>query len=101
MSSRFDVPDDDECRAGVYANNASVTYSAYEFTLDFAVSTDAEISDPDDPSAEVTIPYRVVARVRLPVGLVFDLIRAINASMSGYEAIWGEIRRPTLEGGEE
>jgi hypothetical protein len=36
----------------------------------------------------------VVARVRLPTGLVFDVLRALNQAMTEYEAIFGEIRRP-------
>ena len=39
-------------------------------------------------------PHTVVARVRLPVGLIFDIIKTINTDMTSYEATWGEIRRP-------
>ncbi len=37
---------------------------------------------------------RVVARIRIPVGLAFDLIRMVHATMARYEDEWGEIRRP-------
>jgi hypothetical protein len=50
--------------------------------LDFAVETSA------DP------PPLVVSRVRITVGLAFDVLRALNATMTLYEAAWGEIVRP-------
>jgi Protein of unknown function (DUF3467) len=92
--SRFDVPE--EWRVGLYANNVNVWHSPYEFTLDFAVTEPPEAEDPEDPTSPLTVPNSVVARIRIPVGLVFDVIRAINASMSSYEGLWGEIRRPEL-----
>jgi hypothetical protein len=36
----------------------------------------------------------LVARVRLPASLVFDVLRSLNNAMTRYEAIFGEIRRP-------
>jgi hypothetical protein len=29
--------------------------------------------------------------------LVFDVLRALNEAMTGYESIFGEIRRPEVE----
>jgi uncharacterized protein DUF3467 len=82
--------------SGFYANNVNVWHSPYEFTLDFAVTEPPEAADPENPDAALTVPNSVVARIRIPVGLVFDVIRAINESMTQYEAIWGEIRAPKL-----
>jgi hypothetical protein len=96
VNFRFDVPE--EWRTGLYANNVNVWHSPYEFTLDFAVTEPPEADDPEDPGSALTVPNSVVARIRIPVGLVFDVIRAINASMSAYEAMWGEIRAPELQG---
>src|SRR5438477_9199695 len=99
IKSRFDVPD--EWRVGVYANNVNVWHSPYEFTLDFSVTDPPELDDPEDPSAGVTIPNNVVARVRIPVGLVFDMIVAINGNMETYARSWGEPMRPEFRGTDE
>ena len=74
--SRFDVPD--EWKIGLHANEVNVWYTPYEFTL--------------------TIPHTVVAHIRIPVGLVFGVIKAINASMTGYERDWGTIQEPEWQG---
>ena len=93
VQARFDIPDD--LRVGVYANNLRVSHSPYEFTLDFAVADDQlQPIDPDDPESDLVLAHTVVSRVRLPVSLVFDIIRTINLDMTTYEATWGDIRRP-------
>jgi hypothetical protein len=92
INSRFDVPD--EWKVGVYANEVNVWYTPYEFTLDFAVTEPPEVDDPDDPDSAITIPNTVVARIRIPVGLVFGVLKAINSAMTGYEGNWGTIKEP-------
>jgi Protein of unknown function (DUF3467) len=94
ITRRVDVPDD--LRGGVYANFLYLWHSPYEFTFDFAVVGLAEPVDSDVAESGFAIPYRVVARIRIPVALVFDILRLINASLANYEATWGEIRRPEL-----
>ena len=88
---QFYLPPDQE--AGVYAHAYAVWHAAYDFIIDFAVTEFARATDPEDPTTTV-IPARIVARVRLPPGVMFDLIRTINATMTRYEAEWGEIARP-------
>lgn len=83
-----------ELEAGVYANALTVWHTAYEFTLDFSVMQRAQRVDEDDPESAVVVPVHVVARVKIPVTLMFDLLRALNASMTVYEAEWGDIRSP-------
>jgi hypothetical protein len=34
----------------------------------------------------------VTSRVRIPVTMIFDLIRALNETMTQYENVFGEIR---------
>jgi len=92
VSSRFDVPD--EWKVGVYANEVNVWHTPYEFTLDFAVTEPPEVEDPDDPASPITIPNTVVARIGVPVGLVFGVLKAINAAFEGYERSWGTIKEP-------
>jgi hypothetical protein len=36
----------------------------------------------------------VVARVKIPVTVLFDVLRALNENMTRYEQVFGEIRRP-------
>lgn len=97
---RFYVPVEQE--AGVYAESVAVWHTPYDFVIDFASIQLAQPSDPNDPSSPLEVPARVVSRVRIPAGLVFDVIRTINARMEQYEAEWGEIRAPELrEQGEE
>jgi Protein of unknown function (DUF3467) len=95
----FEVPP--EARTGVYANTVNIWHSPYEFSLDWALTEPIEAIDPDDPESPLRVPGSVVARVRIPVGLVFDVMRALNEAMTGYEAIFGEIRRPEALGEEE
>jgi hypothetical protein len=101
LTLQFYVPPEQE--AGAYAHAFSIWATAYDFTLDFAVVQPPEPSDPDDPESPPIVPARVVARVRVPPTIVFELLRAINARMEAYEAEWGEIRGPQRrreEGGE-
>lgn len=90
----FDFVMSPEWQIGLYANTMNVWHSPYEFTLDWAVTQPVEALDPDDPSAGLRVPASVVARVRIPVGLIFDVLQTLNQAMTGYEALFGEIRRP-------
>jgi hypothetical protein len=83
-----------EARIGVYANMLNVWYSPYEFALDWGLSGPSQPEDEDDPASPIRIRGSVVARVRIPVGLGFDVMRSLNQAMARYESIFGEIRRP-------
>jgi hypothetical protein len=80
-----DVPND--LRGGVYADAAMVWHSEHGFTIDFLA--------PVAPTQEVDGVARqaatVVARVRLPVGVIFQLARAISDNVANYEQTFGEI----------
>lgn len=89
-----------ELEGGAYANFLAVWHTAYEFTLDFAATQPVELGDPDDPGSPVRVPCRVVARVKIPVTVAFDVLRAINENMTRYEAMFGQITRPD-RGGED
>jgi hypothetical protein len=90
----FEIDISREVRRGVYANTLNIWFSPYEFAFDWGLVEQVEPEDPDDPASPLRISMLVVARVRLPTGLVFDVLRALNQAMTDYEAIFGEIRRP-------
>lgn len=95
----FYLPDDQE--DGTYANAFSLWHSAYDFTIDFGAVQRQQHADPEDADSRVVTPARIVARVRIPAQLAFELIRMINAEMAIYESKWGEIHRPPTAGEEE
>src|SRR5438552_18097002 len=70
---------------GVYANMLNVYHSGYEFTFDWAVTQVAQLSDPENPDSPFIVPCVVTSRVRVPVGLIFDVLKAINGDMTVYE----------------
>jgi Protein of unknown function (DUF3467) len=79
---------------GVYANGLNVWHTPHEFTLDFVVNAEPP-KQATGPAGEqvITAPQRLVARVRIPPGMVFDLIRAINNNLTNYEQALGQITR--------
>jgi hypothetical protein len=92
--TEFQIQIPNELEAGVYANFLSVWHTAYEFTLDFGVTQPPRVDHPDDPEEPVQVDCRVVARVKIPVTVLFDVLRALNENMTRYEQVFGEIRRP-------
>lgn len=89
---QFMVPP--ELEGGSYANMLSTWHTPYEFTLDFS-ATQPPHTVPD--TGELIVPCRVVSRVKIPVTLVFDVIRRLNQQMTAYEADFGIIKRPGEE----
>ncbi len=91
---RIDVPEEEV--AGHYANFLSVWHTGHEFTLDFASTQPPQVAeeDADEGGAGVVIPCHVVARVKIPVSLVFDVIRTLNENMTRYEEKFGGISAP-------
>jgi hypothetical protein len=81
--------------AGVYSNFLGVWHSPYEFTLDFCVTQPPQPSEAD-PERTV-MPCLVVSRIKIPVTLIFDVVRALNENMTRYEDTFGEITRPGTE----
>ena len=89
---QLDVPP--ELEGGTYANVLNVWHTAYEFTLDFGVMQ--QVVEPEDAEADapLQVPVRVVSRVRIPVTLLFEVLKALNTNMTGYESTFGSIRAP-------
>src|SRR4029079_12300925 len=92
VNFRFFVPADE--RGGRYANFLGVWHTAHELTLDFAATQPPEQPDAEAGGEGAVVPCQVVARVRIPVSLVFDVLRALNENMTKYDAKFGEISRP-------
>jgi hypothetical protein len=84
---RVSVPED--VVAGYYANVVGVWHTAHEFAIDFCV-VQPFVESPEDGVTDA----RVVARVRVPPTIVFDLLRSINENLAEYEHRYGHIRRP-------
>jgi hypothetical protein len=83
-----------EVRRGFYANMLNIWYSPYEFALEWGLAEPVEPVDPDDPTSPLRMPVLVVARVLVPTGQIFEVLRTLNEAMTGYESVFGEIRRP-------
>lgn len=81
-----------ELEGGTYSNVLNVWHTAYEFTLDFGVMQ--AVGQQEDPAAPLQVPVRVVSRVRIPVTLLFEVLKALNTNMTNYEAAFGPIGEP-------
>ena len=84
--AEFEVDVPEALRGGAYANAARPWHTAHEFTLDFIA-----LEEPIEEAADV-VRGIVTSRVRIPVTMIFDLIRALNETMTRYENVFGEIR---------
>jgi hypothetical protein len=80
-----------ELEGGTYSNVLHVHHTAYEFTLDFGVMQPAER---DEAGSPVRVPVRVVSRIRIPVTLLFEVLKALNQNLTNYEANFGPIGEP-------
>ncbi len=69
---------------GVYANAASVWHTPYEFTLDFLVLTPVGPGE-QPPAADV------VARVKIPTQVIFQVAQAIAENVDNYEKLFGPL----------
>jgi hypothetical protein len=82
---------------GAYANGVAVWFSPHEFTIDFVVSLPPEVGSDDAGKQVAIMPQEVVARVKIPPPLVFQLMRNLYATMERYEQQHGSI--PEFGGG--
>lgn len=85
QSFRITVPP--EVEAGVYSNAMSVWHTKYEFTLDFL-----SLGQPQkDEQGEQVRTAPVVARIKVPTQVIFQLARAIADNVDRYEKQYGSI----------
>lgn len=91
----FEVHADPSLTGGVYANALAIWHTPHEFTLDFMVSSQApQPAETEEGTTVIRAPFQLVARVRIPPGVVFDVLRAIEENMTHYERAFGQIPRP-------
>lgn len=79
--------------SGVYANGVVVWSTRNDFTLDFVVNLPMELpsgAGSDGESLQL-LPQEIVARVKIPPPLVFQLMKNLNSAMETYEAEHGPI----------
>jgi hypothetical protein len=84
---------------GVYANGVGVWFTQTDFTLDFVVNLPPEVSEDPTGTQVVVSPQEVVARVKVPPPLVFQLMRNLSTNLDRFELQYGSIQEfagPTL-----
>jgi hypothetical protein len=101
---RFQVTVPEDQMAGVYANGFGCWFNQTDFTLDFLVHLPQELGIDEDGSSLTIQPTRLVARVKIPPGLLFRLMQNLNNVMTQYETMFGPIPplgeaiRPNVDG---
>jgi hypothetical protein len=88
MEHRVEISVPPEAEVGVYASFASVWRTQDCFVLDFATEVrppEVVAEDPDSDTPYVHVPAQVVARVRIPPGQVWELMKALEQNLSAYE----------------
>jgi hypothetical protein len=85
--NRLEVSISAEVESGQYANFASVWHTQDGFVLDFAVITRPPqlANDPSSGQHFVSVPTRIVSRIRIPPSQVFELMKALEQQLTAYE----------------
>lgn len=83
-----------EVENGVYANISTVWSTGHEFTVDFAVTQVSHVGTDADGKEVTVIPANIVARIKLPPTVLFDVMRDLSGQLDVYEDRFGPIRRP-------
>jgi len=79
-----------DLEVGEYANFLAVWHSPHDFTLDFAVTGQAQATE----DGNVSVPCRVVARIKIPPTVAEDMLQALASNITRYEEVAGPIRKP-------
>jgi hypothetical protein len=90
VENRFEVSILPELEGGVYASFANLWHGPDVFTIDFAaLSAPPERVEDEEGTAYNRFQTRVVARVRIPPGQVFELMKALEIQLSAWESETG------------
>ncbi len=86
INFNIEVPDEEQ--NGRYSNFLAVWSSPHDFTLDFAVTGQpAPNANPGEP---MTVPTRVVARIKIPLAMAQDVLKVLATQVSQLEAGAGQ-----------
>ena len=83
----IDVRVPPEMVSGVFADFVGVWHNSYGFTLDFGVIGLPEVGT----DGRRVVPTPVVARIKVPPGLIFQIAQAIADTVDKYERTYGPI----------
>lgn len=86
----FEIQVPPELETGAYSNFLAVWHSPHDFTLDFAITGQALQAE----DGSVTVPCRVVARIKIPLTVAEAMLQALATNVSKYEDVAGRIRKP-------
>jgi hypothetical protein len=92
LEHRVEISVPADVEVGEYASFASVWRSQDCFVLDFAteVRPPDVVQEPETGTQYVHIPARMVSRVRIPPGQVWELMKALEQNLSAYERETGK-----------
>ena len=79
-----------EIEDGVYSDMVYVWHSEHGFTLDFG-----SLKRPPGGAAAGPEPVKIVARIRIPPGVMFPLTRALSENLDLFEGRHGPIAPDT------
>jgi Protein of unknown function (DUF3467) len=82
-----------EIEVGVYANFVGVWHQPDCFVLDFSTHTQPPKVVQDESGQKfIDLSTRVVSRVRIPPGQVFEIMKALEQQLSAWERETGGVR---------
>jgi len=87
LQLRMAVPE--QLVVGTFANLLGVWHTQNDFTLDFAVVGQPDFGEDGQPLGTITAP--VVARIKIPTSVIFNIAKAIADNVTTYEATFGTI----------
>ncbi len=90
LEASFEVQVPDHLEVGQYANFLAVWHGPHDFTLDFAVTGQGVPTD----EGRVTVPCRVIARIKIPPTVAEAMLQALAANVSRHEEAADPIRKP-------
>lgn len=79
---------------GTFADVVSVWHTPFGFTMDFA-ALDRPV---EDEHGRQVVPANVVARMKIPANVIFQIARAIAENVRRYEDAYGAITPPPVDG---
>jgi hypothetical protein len=81
----------EDLSVGTYANGVGVWFSQTEFTIDFVAALPLEPGQDQNGEPVLVAPQQVVARLKLPPPLIFQIMQNLADSMDKYEKQFGAI----------